>query len=672
VRILYVEDNPTDADLVRRSLLGGHAPAQYIDVVSTLAAARAALVEPLRFDLVLTDLNLPDGNGLELVAEIRHRSLPLAVVALTSQGDEALVLAALKAGANDYLAKSDDIGQRVGITTRAALAAFRDDSTRHTQALRVLYVEHSALDVDLTRRHFEAHAPHLQLEWVTDAVAALERLPLTAQEAKRFDVLLLDFRLAGDSGLDLLKVVRQGRGLDLPVVLVTGQGSEEVAALAMRLGATDYVVKRGNYLLALPAVIENAFHRVQTVREQTALRVMNASLERKVTERTAELEAAKQAAEAANLSKSAFLARMSHDLRTPLNAVLGFSQLLALDPALAQDSGARQQVQLIFDAGKHLLAMIDEVLDLTLIESGGLRLSLETVDASPLVQECLQLVGVLAAKHQVTLQQRRGPGNYLVRADHTRLRQVLVNLLTNAVKYNRAGGRVEVVLSPSPGGVQVAVTDSGQGMTPAQLAALYQPFNRLGAEASGVEGTGLGLVIAKQLVEAMHGRLEARSVHGAGSTFTLTLPAAESVAVRLHGPSSPARPAAVSRPTTALRRVLYVEDNPVNQILMREMLRLHPGVELEMDADGPSALARAAQWRPHLVLLDLDLPGMSGFEVLRHLRADPITAGIPCVAVSAFAFGPEIQDALDQGCIAYLTKPFEMAQLYDVIGRHAS
>ncbi|MDH4061748.1 MAG: ATP-binding protein [Aquincola sp.] len=327
-------------------------------------------------------------------------------------------------------------------------------------------------------------------------------------------------------------------------------------------------------------------------------------------------------------------------------------------------------MQLIHDGGKHLLAMIDEVLDLTLIETGGLHLSLETVDASRLVEECLQLVGSLAARHQVTLKQRPGQGTALVHADHTRLRQVLVNLLSNAVKYNRAGGQVEVGLSETSEGVQMAVTDTGCGMTPEQMAGLYQPFNRLGAEASGVEGTGLGLVIAKQLIESMHGRLDVRSVAGAGSTFTVTLPAGASAAVREYDPSTPAQLAPLPA-TTAPRRVLDVEDNPVNQILMREMLRLQPGVELEMDADGHSALARVALWRPQLVLLDLDLPGMSGYEVLRRLRAEPTTAGIPCVAVSAFALGPEIQNALDQGCVAYLTKPFELAQLYDVIGRYA-
>jgi signal transduction histidine kinase len=670
VRILFVEDNPSDADLVKRGLLGGREPVEQVEVVRSLAAARAALSEPLRFDLVLTDLNLPDGNGLELVAEIRHRQLPAAIVVLTSQGDESMVLAALKAGANDYLAKSDDFVDRVGVTVRAALAAFREDRARDARALRVLYVEHNAQDVDLTRRHFDAHAAHIHLEWVADAAAALVRLPDRPDEDCRFDVLLLDFRLAGDSGLELLKILRQDRRLDLPVVLVTGQGSEEVAALAMRLGATDYVIKRSNYLLALPAVVENAFYRVQTAREQSALRALNASLERKVAERTAELEAARLAAEAANQSKSAFLARMSHDLRTPLNAILGFSQLLTLDPALSDAAGAQRQAGLIHDAGKHLLSMVDEVLDVARIESGNLRLSLATVDACRLVQESVQLVDPLAARHGVTLRRQPGEGACLVHADHTRLRQVLVNLLTNAVKYNRPGGRVDVSLGDEADGVRISVSDTGRGMTAAQMAALFQPFNRLGAEASGVEGTGLGLVIARQLVDAMQGRLNVSSEPGVGSTFTITLPLAKAMQLRERESPAPGLPTPRLIPG-APRRVLYVEDNPVNQMLMREVLRRQPGVELEIDSDGPAALERALRWRPQLVLLDLDLPGMSGYEVLRRLRGDPVTADIPCVVVSAFAHGPEIQQALDQGCVAYLTKPFEVAKLHELIERHA-
>jgi signal transduction histidine kinase len=670
MRILCVEDNPRDADLVRRALVRSElAPAQF-ELAPTLAAARAALTGPLRFDLVLTDLHLPDGHGLELVAEIRSRGLPVAVVALTAHGDEALVMAALRAGADDYLAKNDGFAERVPNTARATLLAHRDQTARHARLLRVLYAEHNALDADLARRHFEADAPHIQIEWAPDAQAALNRLPIGPDEAMPFDVLLIDFRLAGDSGLDVIKALRQDRGLDLPVVLVTGQGSEDVAALAMRLGATDYLVKRTNYLLTLPAVLENAYHRVQTVREQAALRALNASLELKVAERTAELEAATAAARAANQAKSAFLARMSHDLRTPLNAVLGFSQLLVLDPVLAGADSALRQVQLIHDAGQHLLAMIDEVLDLARIESGGLRLSLETVDACQLVQECLPLVGPLAAQHRVTLKAEPTQGGCLVHADRTRLRQVLVNLLTNAIKYNRVGGDVTVALTGSDAAVQLDVTDRGLGMTPPQLAALFQPFNRVGAETSGIEGTGLGLVIAKQLVEAMHGTLQVSSAPGLGSTFTLVLSPAVTTVLPREAARAPAR-TVLALPAGATRRVLYVEDNPVNATLVRDLLRLQPGVELQVAEDGPSALRLAGRWQPHLVLMDLGLPGMSGIDVLRHLRADPSTAAIPCVAVSAFALGPEIRQALDEGCAAYLTKPFAVDELLMLIGRHA-
>lgn len=670
MRILYVEDSAIDADLVRRALLRSEPPPQ-LEVVPTLAQARAALAEPLRFDLLLADLNLPDGNGLELVAEVRRRRLPLAVVTLTGQGDEALVLAALKAGSDDYLAKSDGFASRVTTTVRAALAARRADNMRHEQPLRVLYVEHSALDIDLTRRHFAVQAPHIGLECVPDAVTALERLPHGPDEAMRFDALLLDFRLAGDTGLDVLKTLRQERGLDLPVVLVTGQGSEDVAALAMRMGATDYVVKRSNYLATLPMALENAVNRVQAAREHAAVRALNAALERRVAERTAELAAAKEMAESANRSKSTFLARMSHDLRTPLNAVLGFSQLLALDPSLARSGSSVRQLQLIHDAGRHLLAMIDDVLDLARIETGGLHLSPEAVDAQQLVHECLHLVGPLAAKHGVDLRPTASQPAGLVHADRTRLRQVLVNLLSNGIKYNRPGGQVEVTLAGGDGSVQLAVTDTGRGLTAQQLAALYQPFNRLGAESGNIEGTGLGLVIAQQLMQAMNGRIDVRSSPGSGSTFTLTLPAAAAAATPARPPSWPVELPTLS-PRPIPRRVLYVEDNPLNQTLMRDLLQSHPGVELRLAGDGPSALQLAVQWQPQLVLLDLDLPGVSGYEVLRRLRADQATAALPCIAVSALALGPEIQRALDLGCVAYLSKPFELARLLDLIEQHTA
>lgn len=682
MRILYVEDNPADADLVRRGLLRAQPPLPSLQVVSSLAQARLALSEPAQFDLALLDLNLPDGHGLELVAEIRQRRLPLAVVVLTGQGDEALVVAALKAGADDYLAKGGELGERIVPTLRACWTRYQAEGDQSAQPLRVLYVEHSAHDRDLTRRHLQQHAAHLLLECVPDAPSALALLPGGAARPDPnlpWDLLLLDFQLVGDNGLELLKLLRQDRGLDLPVVLVTGQGNEEVAALAMRLGATDYLVKSQHYLMALPAVLESAYHRVQLAREHAALRALNATLEHKVAERTAELVKAKANADAANKAKSAFLGRMSHDLRTPLNAVLGFSQLLARDPTLAPAAAARKQVQLIHDAGRHLLAMVDDLLDLSAVESGALRLSLEALDVVVLVQECLQLAAPLAAQHRVTATLLPFDGLCLAMTDRTRLRQVLVNLLSNGIKYNHAGGRLSVAVLRHGPQLRVVVTDTGPGMNAQQLAGLYQPFNRLGAEASEVEGSGLGLLICRNLLLAMNGMLDVHSEPGRGSSFTVSLPRADAAdAADAAGPPSSTDdlaeppPAWSAAPGTGRpRQVLYVEDNPVNVILMREALALRPELALQVAVDAEAALALLGRWRPDLVLLDLDLPGMSGIQLLQHLRADPAHAGLRFVAVSAYALGPEVQHALDQGCSAYLTKPFDIERLFTLIDQYA-
>ena len=276
MRLLYVEDNPLDADLLRRALAGEpHWAGIEVDIAVTLGQARARLDTGTPCDAVLVDLNLPDGHGVDLIREIRDRRLDMAVVALTSQGDEAVVLSVLKAGADDYLPKTSELMQRLPNTLRAALQRFRADAARHARTLRVLYAEHDAVDQDLTRRHFERHAVNLQLHCVRDATQALACLTGPADgtgDAGAVDVLLLDYRLAGDNGLELLKTLRVDRGLDLPVVMVTGQGSEDIVAQAMRLGATEYVVKRDNYLVGLPAVVESAFNRVRAAREHAALR----------------------------------------------------------------------------------------------------------------------------------------------------------------------------------------------------------------------------------------------------------------------------------------------------------------------------------------------------------------------------------------------------------------
>ena len=271
MKILYVEDDTRDADLTCREL-ARHAPHLSMDVAATLAEARRLLAGQTDYDLALVDLRLPDGSGLELLADIRAQGLPVAVVILTGSGDEESAVAALKGGADDYLSKRDDYLLRLPMTLESALARFQAEAGRRIGRLRVLYAEHHAADVDLTQRHLARYAPHIQLTVVHRADEALERLPADPGETLPYDLLLLDYRLPSLTALELLKTLRDERGLDLPVVLVTGQGNEDVAVQALRLGATGYLTKHPNYLYELPIVLENAYHQTQLAREQAALR----------------------------------------------------------------------------------------------------------------------------------------------------------------------------------------------------------------------------------------------------------------------------------------------------------------------------------------------------------------------------------------------------------------
>jgi hypothetical protein len=366
-------------------------------------------------------------------------------------------------------------------------------------------------------------------------------------------------------------------------------------------------------------------------------------------------------AEAANRSKSAFLSRMSHELRTPLNAVLGFAQLLQFNDAVRASATASLQVRHIHGAGEQLLALVNDVLDLARLEAGSARLASDAVAVGPLAAECVALTAALAAHHGVSLRIAGHEDGLRALGDRKRLSQVLVNLLTNAVKYNRRGGQVDVRIGADAGGVSIAVRDTGSGLRPDQIAELFQPFNRLGAERGGVEGTGLGLVIARDLVQAMEGTLQVHSAPGLGSEFTVRLRpvAAAPVASEPLAAAGAAPGPAPARPTL----VLYVEDNPVNAELMRAIVAQREGFRLEIATDGEAGLQAVRHLRPDLVLLDMNLPLLDGAQVLQHMRADPALASIPCVAVSANAMATDIQRALDAGFADYITKPFPMGRV---------
>ena len=385
-------------------------------------------------------------------------------------------------------------------------------------------------------------------------------------------------------------------------------------------------------------------------------------MNRDITERrqAESLRAAKEIAEVASRSKSEFLSRMSHELRTPLNSILGFAQLLELDPAINGAEATRMKINHIRSAGKHLLEMVNEVLDLSRIEAGALGLSLETIEVGRLVSDCVSLIMPQAEARKIRVDVVTAERCW-VRADRTRLRQAVMNLLSNAIKYNRPAGEVVASISADREQVSIALRDTGSGLSGEQIAALFQPFNRLGAEITSTEGSGIGLVIAKQLVEAMGGSVQVSSKPDEGSTFTLVFPRTAPGAADISMPVAVLP--AIGGDRNAHYVVLYIEDNPANVELVREMLKLDTRIHLEVATDGESGLDAAIKLKPHLILLDINLPGLDGYQVVKQLRADPELARIPCIALSANAMTSDLGRARSAGFADYITKPFDVELL---------
>jgi PAS domain S-box-containing protein len=380
------------------------------------------------------------------------------------------------------------------------------------------------------------------------------------------------------------------------------------------------------------------------------------------------LIAARDEAERADRAKSDFLSAMSHELRTPMNAILGFGQLMEYDASLPEEH--RDSVHEILKAGRHLLDLINEVLDLSKVESGRVELSMEPVDVDAVIEECLSLVASLAEQSAVTLVHTPSDGR-AVRADRTRLKQALLNLLSNAIKYNREGGEVALETRPVAGDrLQIRVRDTGPGIPAERLAELFLPFNRLGAENSEIEGTGIGLTLTRRIMEMMGGTVDVESEPGTGSTFWVELPLDE-IAAETDARRDDVAPIAARRTgrAQATRTVLYVEDNPANLKLVAQILgrrrHLHlltahtPGLGIE--------LARAR--RPDLILLDINLPGMDGYQVLGVLRADAHLRDVPVVAVTANAMPRDIARGRAAGFVEYLTKPLDVAAFEQLMDR---
>jgi PAS domain S-box-containing protein len=488
--------------------------------------------------------------------------------------------------------------------------------------------ERDRVIAELSSDVYALFSPEGTIEWITGATVEL----LGAQPSE----------LLGMSGGDIFLLDDPDAAIEARGRLLRGEHLSGLVRIRRLDGTLRWIDRRSRALLDADGSL---------LHFATAWRDAQHDVELRET-----LAASERAAKDANLAKTTFLSRMSHELRTPLNAVLGFAQLLDMDELTDEQHAAVAQ---IMSGGRHLLDLINEVLDIARIESGRMSMSPEVVMASDVVGEAMELVRAIADGADVSIVGvDQVSCREFVFVDRQRTIQVLLNLLSNAIKYNRPGGAVHVrCRHESPGELHLDVVDEGFGIDPAHLPRLFEPFDRLGAEATDVEGTGIGLALSRGLAEMMGGRIEVESLLGRGSTFTLVLPTADAESLALPDDVDQADADGVS--TTSL--VLSVEDNPANAMLMRSVVARRHGVVLREATTGADALASAFQQCPDVVLLDLHLPDMRGEEVLRRLRSDPRTATVPVVVISADA-GPDVRSRLSEmGADAFLPKPADIA-----------
>lgn len=393
---------------------------------------------------------------------------------------------------------------------------------------------------------------------------------------------------------------------------------------------------------------------------------LNTAILRDITRRKeteGELLRARDLAETANRAKSDFLSQMSHELRTPLNAILGFAQLMEADRGQPLLPRQRENTQQILKAGWHLLELINEILDLAKIEAGHIELTMEPVTLSEVVSICEEMIIPMAGNRGLRVENLLPKTPLTVLADRTRLRQMLLNLLSNAVKYNHSDGQIFIERLPSsPERIRVGIRDTGIGIALEDMDRLFQPFVRLASKSHQEDGTGIGLVITRRLAELMGGRVGATSELGKGSTFWIDLAEA-------HAPDDSKQDkvdlSEVETLPSLLRtpHVLYIEDNHANFELLRHLLELYTGIALLRASTGAEGLALARAHRPDLIMLDIGLPDMNGFEVLRQVQEDPELAGTPVFALSANALPAEVRRGLQAGFQQYFTKPIDLQLL---------
>lgn len=468
------------------------------------------------------------------------------------------------------------------------------------------------------------------------------------------DLILLDIMMPGMDGYEVCRQLKSDpRTMSIPVIFLTAKVAVEDEKKGLELGAVDYITKPIS-----PSIV------MARVKNHLALKGMADFLQ----EKNVELDNARLVAEKANLAKSEFLSSMSHELRSPLNAVLGFAQLMesASPPPTPEQ---QESIAQILKAGWHLLALINEILDLAKVESGQVPMSVEPVSVAEVMLECQAMIEPLAQQRGIKQIFPRFDIPYFVRADRIRLKQVLLNLLSNAIKYNRKQGILEVTCTEStPGRIRFSIRDTGTGLPQEQLAQLFQPFNRLDQEAGNVEGTGIGLVVAKRLVELMGGSIGVESTVGAGSIFWFELISVAAPHLSMtEGDVVVTLAQAPVLHEGGLHTLLYVEDNPANLKLVEQLMVRRSDIRLLTAVNANSGINIAQAVQPNVILMDINLPGMNGFEALKMLRSDQATAHIPVIAISANAMPRDIKKGMEAGFFRYITKPIKVDEFMEAL-----
>ena len=635
-RVYIVEDEAIiAADIAERLRALGFA------VTGSTGHGERALndIPELRPDIVLMDIVIKGPiNGIETARRLRAKH-DVPVVFLTSHADAETVRQAV--GSNPY---------------GYVLKPYND---------RELQV---AIQIALHRHGVESRLRGLE-RWMATVLASIADGVLATDRTGRV-TLLNDAarRLTGWHGDDAI-----GQALDQVFAVTDDRANVPVEGL-LELGMRGPRGSTGSQLLQLKrrdGVTISVTDSLAPIRDDDGKASGIVVVFRDATEqlKVERMEREKLAAELASRQKTHFLSRVSHELRTPLNAILGFSQLMALDREHPLDPSQRARLDKVRHAGDHLLELINDVLELTRLDEGARPMELQAVDLLTVLSESAAMLEGLAAEHGVTLRlPERAASSVVVLADRRAVEQVLLNLLSNGIKYNRRGGVLDVAVRPAGERIELTVTDQGEGLDASRLDQLFQPFNRLGAENSAVGGIGLGLVIARSLTEAMNGSLVASSTPGVGTCFTFSLPEAPSDSMIGFAALQPARPLAPALESLPPATLLYVEDEPLNALLVTEALRAVPQWRIVLADDGEQGLAMARALLPDIVLLDINLPKLTGDQVLAALRRDTATAGLRCIALSANAMEEQRQAALAAGFDDYWTKPLDLRKLIERLG----